>query len=418
MQRVLSSVLRLFAFAAVAVLGFSTPALGTPPTKKAAVSPKAPPAVDPVVAACGEIDRTLGKFGDLRKVEEWDFSPEEFVDAAEKQLAELEPALDKAKALLAGVNIEGCLGPHYMRAEELERYRGPLRKRMTEIRNALTLRKSFYGDVEFARSSFLVLAALYRDKHENVAAKLDPAEVRKVFDDMGVVADLCERKYAAYKKSPLLEGDLTLYPETWCAVALRREDFTRVAINNRALVLIPSIVSSPRQSIDRSAGFIDEEVASCLRDPKRLSEKLRAELLPYYEAVGLEMPAGLMDYIERLTVEAANLLEGTTPTWTFPEPKGRDARIEGLARKQITADRPNARTMKVVLRHAGWEIVKNAADLPTHRFRAGNILFQLPDEKWCRHVSFRYVEEHAGGGTYRKVDQVEIGKRFRWIRCK
>lgn len=149
-----------------------------------------------------------------------------------------------------------------------------------------------------------------------------------------------------------------------------------------------------------------------------LYEQLRARYQPLFDQAGLgkvspvEMFGSLSEQYAELEAKVREL----APSWPVPGKPCKGVGC-GVAKAWFARAYRGAKLVQLREGRAGWKIVKNRLDLPTHRSKPGHALLQIPGEPLCQLRSWTITETYAGGGRYQASRDVVLGY-VRWQACK
>ncbi len=125
--------------------------------------------------------------------------------------------------------------------------------------------------------------------------------------------------------------------------------------------------------------------------------------------------APLHDQIDRLLAEMNRL----APTFTPERGTGAvEPYVATLVKTGVADYIPGAAMVHAVWSpEQGWLIDKNDLGVPLNRRRMGTALFRAASQKFCVEQHFFYLENYAGGGRYRRGDDVQFAD-VRFVKCQ
>ena len=165
----------------------------------------------------------------------------------------------------------------------------------------------------------------------------------------------------------------------------------------------------------RSGEFIpareaDQMIGNRAQYLKALSNRLQMSM----KGTDRSLPPNVLDQVVAKINELQAAIDAQAPHNSFPATQGHDATLEAGVRSQLARNMPQAKILRTAMTDAAWEVFKNNIGIPTHRSKAGLVLYKLPGEKWARLYRVVFIEQYAGGGTYAKADGGSQYSSVRW----
>lgn len=185
--------------------------------------------------------------------------------------------------------------------------------------------------------------------------------------------------------------------------------------------------------------LVQHDIDMTLEDIDKMIAQTRAgEFIPAREAD--QMIGNRAQYLKGLTTRLQNGLQGTDKTLpanalapinakinelqaaidaqaphnSFPAATGHDASLEAGVRSQLARSMPHAKILRTAMTGSTWEVFKNNIGIPSHRSKAGLVLYKTPGEKWARLYRVVFIQQYAGGGTYAQSEGASQYSSVRW----
>jgi len=263
------------------------------------------------------------------------------------------------------------------------------------------------------------LAPLLTEPERDVISNWTPESFPKLLDGMKEIEEGCDGPYKGIRDIPGYSVNIMSSPGTWCQVARRRIELTKVAIKNRIAKDIEmqlGRLGDVAGGLEKKEGWLSMGIEQIV-NPEAFKQKFRDRYQGWWKLLGGGEPADLFAGFDKRVKEVWAAIDALAPKLSFTKGEGHDGRMEKLARATLAKDK-GLKILKSTMIAKGYTIEKNGLGVPLRRYRGGAVLYKMPKDKWCRERHFTYEETYAGGGKYQSSNSVFFFEKFRFLSCK
>ncbi len=314
-------------------------------------------------------------------------------------------------------------------------YINKLAERIKEAQGAASVAGPLLDEVKTYEESFWRMIGAHFSTTDVLGQQ--PAEAKKVMDDMAAVAAICQSKAPQAgvsmpqpPQSPAVRnfGNVTVYtsiarsPDAWCYAAKNRQTLIAKALGQK-VITAPGYgnwaysLPDAQRNFENGKTSIPVSVALLMWDATEMKAAIATQLKAWYQAAGIDAPANAYPELDaKISAVRAAGAKAAAQT-PFEDANFHDARIEAMGRAKVQKAEPSSKILKSTMDAAGFTVRTNSLGVPLERYRSGRVMIQRPRTNWCEARTFSYVEVHAGGGKYMPPAEAKLTEYTMLVKC-